>query len=108
MPAKFIPIPDLYRGDTFKGIQLNDLTLNGLPFVILEARSQIRTIGGKLLHAFEVDFSGNSVLLKGIPFAATEKFPPGKVKWDLEVTTQEFGRKTILKSLFSILEDVSR
>lgn len=103
-PAK-LKIPDLIRGDTFSDIYLTDVQINNCLPVILEARAHIRAFTSKLIHVFEVEVSGNDVLLKGAHFDETKNFPIGRCKMDVEVTFAEFGRFTILKSEFNVIKD---
>lgn len=102
-------LPDFIRGDTFQDIVVNNLMVKGAPAVLQEVRVQLRTKSGVLLHTFDAEISdANNVLIRGINYLDTEKFPVGEVDLELEATTESVGRITLLRGSFRIIGDVTR
>lgn len=106
-PAR-IAVPNIKRGDTYQAIRLNNIMIKGEPAIITEVRSQIRaTKGSVLVHEFETDFTGNSLILKLIHHDVTANFPIGACRMDIEITTENVGRVTIVEAALAVNKDVT-
>lgn len=106
-PAR-LQVPNMKRGDTYQPIRMHNIIIGGEPAVITGVRSQLRTAQGmRLVHEFETDFTGNSIMLKAIHYDDTAQFPVGKCVMDIELTVEGLGRITIAEAELTITRDVT-
>ena len=96
--------PSLVRGDTLLSWSVA-ITQDGLPVEITSARSQLRYVGGLLVHTFDVQVVGNVVTYAEVEAGVTATWPLTTLVYDLEITLADGRVVTWLKGSQEITID---
>lgn len=94
----------LVRGDTLLGWSVA-ITQDGLPVDITSARSQLRYVGGSLVHTFDLQVVGNVVTYADVEAEVTATWPLLPLAYDLELTLADGRVVTWLKGSQEITID---